>query len=207
MTIFDPSLYLVTDSENTDADFLLKRLKLALPNGVTMVQLRDKSLTDGLMLSLALKVKSLCKAYALPLIINDRVDIALASGANGVHVGGDDLPIEVVRRLMGPKSIVGATVKTINEATLAEKAGANYLGVGAIYPTDTKNDVEVMPIEIVKSICKSVKIPVVAIGGLKADNLDILENSGIKGVCVVSAIMGAKNIIAATKTLRQKFCG
>jgi thiamine-phosphate pyrophosphorylase len=149
-------------------------------------------------------VKQVTDRYAVPLIIDDRVDIALASDAAGVHVGAEDLPVSEARRLMGPDKIVGATAKTVQRATEAQAQGADYLGVGAIYPTTTKVVTIITEVSTLKDICRRVDIPVCAIGGLNPTNCDVLAGSGIAGICVVSAIMKSDHPKAAAQALRQK---
>ena len=143
--------------------------------------------------------------YQIPLIIDDRVDVAMACGAAGVHVGASDLPVAEVRRLLGPDKIVGATAKTVEAAQKAYQDGADYLGVGAIYPTTTKVTTVLTKVSTLSAICKAVPIPVVAIGGLNADNMDVLADSPIKGIAVVSAVMKADDPCAAAAHIKEKF--
>ena len=199
--LIDTTLYFITDSTPyTEKDFL-QRVQLALEGGVTLLQLREKNRTTREYLSLAKKVHSLTKKFKVPLIIDDRLDVALASGAEGVHLGQSDLPIKVARGLVGPDYIIGATSKTVKQAREAYAGGADYLGVGAIYPTTTKVVTVITPVATLKDICKAVPIPVNAIGGLNKTNLDVLKNSGISGLCVVSAIMHADNPKKEAQTL------
>ena len=199
--LIDTTLYFITDSTPyTEKDFL-QRVQLALEGGVTLLQLREKNRTTREYLSLAKKVHSLTKKFKVPLIIDDRLDVALASGAEGVHLGQSDLPIKVARGLVGPDYIIGATSKTVKQAREAYAGGADYLGVGAIYPTTTKVVTVITPVATLKDICKAVPIPVNAIGGLNKTNLDVLKNSGISGLCVVSAIMHANNPKKEAQTL------
>jgi thiamine-phosphate pyrophosphorylase len=205
MTDFDPTLYVITDAEKADEEIVLKRLEGALAGGATLAQLRDKYRGDGALLRLARRAKRLCAAYGVPLVIDDRVDVALAAGADGVHVGAEDLPVAEARRLMGPGKIVGATAKTVAAALAAEGDGADYLGVGAIYPTATKVKTVMTEVAVLKDICRAARIPALAIGGLKADNLGILAGSGAAGVCVVTAVMRAERPEEAAADILRAF--
>lgn len=201
---FDLTLYLVSDSTGLAKEEFLRRLEQALRGGVTLLQLREKNRTTLEYYELARKVKKLTDAYGVPLIIDDRVDIALAVDAEGVHVGAEDMPIKEARRLMGPDKIVGATAKRVDTAMQAEADGADYLGVGAIYPTTTKVKTVLTSVETLQDICEHVSIPVGAIGGLNAGNCDILKGTDIKGICVVSAIMKQEDPYMAAKILKEK---
>lgn len=201
---FDLTLYLVSDSTDLSEEEFLRRLEQALHGGVTLLQLREKNRTTLEYYELACKVKKLTDAYGVPLMIDDRVDIALAVDAAGVHVGAEDLPVREARRLMGPNKIVGATAKRVDTAMQAEADGADYLGVGAIYPTTTKVKTVLTSVETLQDICAHVSIPVGAIGGLNAENCDILKGTGVKGICVVSAIMKQENSYVAAKSLKAK---
>ena len=193
MKKFDPTLYFITDSTNyTDEEFLF-RVEQALKGGATLLQLREKEKSTREYIELAEKVHEIAKRYNVPLIIDDRVDVALAIDAEGVHVGASDMPIATARKLMGEDKIVGATAKTVPWAKEAYEQGADYLGVGAIYPTTTKVVTVLTSTETLDAITKAVPIPVNAIGGLNKDNVDILKGIGISGFCVVSAIMKAEN--------------
>ena len=192
MNKLNPTLYLVTNSDGmNEADFL-NTIIFACGGGVTLVQLREKNLSGRDFYNLAVKVKTITDMFDIPLIIDDRVDIALAINASGVHLGQADLPIAAARAVMGADKIVGATAKTVEQAKEAEAAGADYLGVGAMYPTKTKVVTVLTPVETLRDIVKNVKIPVVAIGGLNAGNLEILNGSGASGIAVVRAIMESK---------------
>ena len=182
-------LYFITDSTGFTLDKFLKTVDSACKGGASIVQLREKNKSTREYLQLALEVKKITDKYKVPLIIDDRVDIALASEAAGVHLGNEDMPVSVARKLMGENKIIGATAKTVESAIKAEKDGADYIGTGAIFPTTTKVKTVLTPVSTLKDICKNVKIPVCAIGGLNYENCDILEGSGISGVAVVSAIM------------------
>lgn len=185
----DMTLYLVTDSTGrTDGEFLAI-VEKACKGGVTLVQLREKERGGREYLRLARLVKAVTDRYQVPLIIDDRVDVAMACGAAGVHVGRSDLPVCEARRLLGPDKIVGATAKTVEQALEAFHGGADYLGTGAIYPTTTKVKTVLTPVSTLNGVCRAVPIPVVAIGGLNAANMHVLESSPIAGIAVVSAIM------------------
>ena len=197
------ALYLVTNSDDkSEADFL-EIIEQACQGGVTLVQLREKDLSGREYYELAVRVKAVTDWFNVPLIIDDRMDIALAVNAAGVHLGQSDLPISAARRVMGPDKILGATAKTPEQAREAEDSGADYLGVGAIYPTTTKVKTVITPVETLSEITKNVKIPVVAIGGLNAGNLDVLYGSGARGIAVVTAIMNSRNPKEAALELRR----
>ena len=204
MKIFDPTLYFITDSTNYTEEEFLRRVEQALKGGATLLQLREKERSTREYIELAEKVHEIAKRYNVPLIIDDRVDVALAIDAEGVHVGASDMPIATARKLMGEDKIVGATAKTVPWAKEAYEQGADYLGVGAIYPTTTKVITVLTSTETLDAITKAVPIPVNAIGGLNKDNLDILKGIGISGICVVSAIMKAENPENATRELKEK---
>ena len=189
MNTFDPTLYFITDSTGlSEKDFLYK-VECALDGGVTLMQLREKDRTTREYLHLANEVHSIARRYNVPLIIDDRVDVALATDAEGVHVGQSDMPVVIARKLMGPDRIVGATTKTVPQAVEAYEQGADYLGVGAIYPTTTKVKTVLTSTDTLRDICSAVPIPANAIGGLNPSNLDVLKGIPIAGICVVSAIM------------------
>lgn len=201
MRKFDPTLYFITDSTNYKEQEFLFRVEQALKGGATLLQLREKEKSTREYIELAEKVHEITKRYNVPLIIDDRVDVALAIDAEGVHVGASDMPVATARKLMGEDKIVGATAKTIPWAKEAYEQGADYLGVGAIYPTTTKVVTVLTSTETLDAITKAVPIPVNAIGGLNKDNLDILKGIGISGICVVSAIMKADNPKTEAETL------
>lgn len=188
---FDSSMYFITDSTNYSEEEFLYRVEQALMGGITLLQLREKDKSTREYMDLAEKVHTLTKKYNVPLIIDDRVDVALAIDAEGVHVGQSDMPVSTARKLMGDDKIVGATTKTVEQAVEAYAQGADYLGVGAIYPTTTKVKTVLTSTETLGNICSAVPIPVNAIGGLNKDNIDVLEGIPIAGICVVSAIMKA----------------
>ncbi|MDY3619375.1 thiamine phosphate synthase [Agathobaculum sp.] len=204
MMQFDPTLYVITDSTYHTADSLLDTVAGACEGGATLVQLREKDAGGRAYLELAQRVKAVTDRHGVPLLIDDRVDVALACGAAGVHVGADDLPVAAVRRLLGPDKIVGATAKTVNAALAAWKDGASYLGTGAIFPTTTHVTTKITPVSTLNEICAAVPIPVVAIGGLNADNLSVLHDSPIAGIAVVSAVMKADEPCLAARQLREQ---
>jgi len=193
MKKFDPSLYFITDSTNYNEEVFLHRVEQALQGGVTLLQLREKDKSTREYIVLAQKVHEITKRYNVPLIIDDRVDVALAIGAEGVHVGASDMPVVIARKLMGEDKIVGATAKTVPWAREAYEQGADYLGVGAIYPTTTKVKTVLTSTDTLRDICNAVPIPVNAIGGLNKENIDVLAGIPIDGICVVSAIMKAED--------------
>lgn len=205
MKKLDTTMYFITDSTNYDTEEFLSRIEEACKGGVTLLQLREKDKTTREYLSLAQKVHEITRRYGIPLIINDRVDVALAVDAEGVHVGQSDMPVSIARSLMGKGKIVGATAKTVPQALEAYNQGADYLGVGAIYPTTTKVKTVLTSVDTLKEIVKAVPIKVNAIGGLNKDNIHVLKGSGISGICAVSAIMKADNPCKAAKELREAF--
>lgn len=200
----DVTLYLVTDSSYHTEGSLLRTVEEACKGGVTLVQLREKNKGGREYLDKAFKVKEITDRYNVPLIIDDRVDVALACDAAGVHVGASDIPVAVARKLMGPDKIVGATAKTVEAAVKAYEDGADYLGVGAIYPTTTKVVTILTKVSTLKDICEAVPIPAVAIGGLNAGNMDVLEGAGMSGMAVVSAIMKAEDPQGNARELKEK---
>lgn len=204
MKRFDPSLYFITDSTGLSEDAFLSRVEAALRGGVTLLQLREKNRAARELLSLAEKLHTLAKSYGVPLIIDDRLDIAMAVDAEGVHLGQSDLPVYMARSLWGSDKIIGATAKTVPQALEAYRQGADYLGVGAIYPTTTKVKTVLTSVDTLRDICKAVPIPVNAIGGLNQDNIHILQGIPIAGICVVSAIMKAGDPRDAAVLLRQR---
>ena len=201
MKNLDTTLYFITDSTGFTEEEFLVRVEQALKGGVTILQLREKERSTREYIELAEKVHEIAKRYNVPLIIDDRVDVALAIDAEGVHVGASDMPIHTARKLMGEDKIVGATAKTVPWAKEAYEQGADYLGVGAIYPTTTKVVTVLTSTETLDAITKAVPIPVNAIGGLNKDNIDILKGIGISGICVVSAIMKSDDPKTEAETL------
>lgn len=197
-------LYAVTDRAWTGTQTLLEQLEAALQGGVTMVQLREKALDEEAFLKEAVQAKALCQKYGVPLLINDNVDVALKSGADGVHVGAEDTPVEAIRKRVPPGFLIGATAKTIPQAQAAQAAGADYLGVGALYPSPTKKNAVPVTWAELRAICASVDIPAVAIGGIGPEQIPELKGSGIAGVAVVSALFGAQDIKKAAQDLRRQ---
>ena len=198
----DLLLYAVTDRHWLNGRTLVDVVKESLDGGVTMIQLREKSLDEGKFLEEAKELQALCRERHVPFIVNDNVDIAKAMDADGVHVGQDDMAALDVRAKLGPDKLIGVSAHTVEEALLAEKQGADYLGVGAVFPTSSKSDVGEMSYETLKAICKAVSIPVVAIGGISGENVGKLAGSGICGVAVISAIYAAKDVKAAAADLK-----
>lgn len=196
-------LYAVTDRAWTGEKTLYQQVEDALRGGVTCVQLREKDLDEHAFLAEAKAMKSLCQAYSVPFIIDDNVDIAIQCGADGIHVGQHDMQAQDVRRLIGDTMILGISVQTAEQAVLAEKNGADYLGVGAVFPTSTKPDADAVSRDTLTAICKAVSIPVVAIGGIDAHNLMGLSGTGIDGVALVSAIFSSTEIKQACRNLRE----
>ena len=196
------SLYLVTDNGDKDRETFCETVDQAIAGGVTLVQLREKMATSRDFYELALRVKAITDRHNVPLIINDRLDIALAVNADGLHVGQEDLPVALARRLLGPDKILGVTAATVADAVEAQAAGADYLGSGAVYPTSTKPGKAVLPLMTLSQIKQAVHIPVVAIGGISADNIGALRQSKVDGVAVVSAIMDSSDPAAAARALR-----
>ncbi len=205
MKNFDSTLYFITDSTGfEEAEFLL-RIEAALKGGVTLLQLREKEKSTRDYLALAQKVHEITKRFNVPLIIDDRIDIALAADAEGVHLGQSDLPIAVARKILGANKIIGATAKTVPQALEAYHQGADYLGVGAIYPTTTKVITIRTSTDTLRDICNAVPIRANAIGGLNKDNIDILKGIPIGGICAVSAIMKADDPKTAAADLKAAF--
>lgn len=198
----DLTLYFITDSTGLDENDFLRRTEEALQGGVTILQLREKNKTTREYMALAQKVHELTRKYRVPLIIDDRLDVAMAVDAEGVHLGQCDLPIHIARKIFGEEKIIGATAKTVEQAQEAYQQGADYLGVGAIYPTTTKVKTVLTSTEMLGKICRTVPIPVNAIGGLTKDNVDVLTGIPIAGICVVSAIMKAGSPKKAAQELK-----
>ena len=204
MNNFDPSLYFITDSSGYEEEEFLWRVEQGLLGGATLLQLREKERTTREYIALAEKVHAIARKHRVPLIFDDRVDVALAVDAEGVHVGASDMPVAMARKLMGPGKIVGATAKTVPQARDAYEQGADYLGVGAIYPTTTKVKTVLTSTDTLRKICDAVPIPVSAIGGLNRDNIGVLTGIPIAGICVVSAIMKADDPRQAAGSLMEK---
>ena len=199
----DYSLYLVTDRKFLEERDFVQSIEQAIQGGVTLVQLREKLLPTKKFLQLAAEVKEITSRYKIPLIINDRLDIALAVDADGLHVGQDDLPMLKAREILGSNKIIGVSVSTLTEALLAQQQGADYLGVGAVFSTSTKTDASEVSLGQLEFIKKSVTIPVVAIGGINSANLQRVMATGIDGVSVVSAILAEKDILMASRQLKK----
>ncbi|WP_288203631.1 thiamine phosphate synthase [uncultured Streptococcus sp.] len=197
-------LYLVTNRYQDSLENFLEKVETACRSGVTMIQLREKNLTTNQYYQLAKQVKEITDAYQVPLIIDDRLDICLAVDAAGLHIGDDELPVSVARKVLGPEKILGVTAKTVKRALEAETSGADYLGTGAIFPTTTKENAPITLISTLKTICQTVAIPVVAIGGLTSENIDQLIGTGIAGVAVVRDLMQAEDIEAKTQAFLTK---
>ena len=197
-------LYAVTDRAWVGRQTLSEQIEDALRGGVTLVQLREKNLAKEEFVVEAKAVLALCRQYGVPLIINDRLDVALESGADGVHVGIEDAPVSEIRRQAGPDFIIGATAKTVAQARAAQSAGADYLGVGAVFPSPTKRNAIRITAEALREICSSVSIPAVAIGGITLENASSLRGCGADGIAVVSALFGAPDIARAAAALRAQ---
>ncbi|MFM9295110.1 thiamine phosphate synthase [Streptococcus sp. ST14] len=197
-------LYLVTNRYQDSLESFLEKVETACRSGVTIIQLREKNLTTNQYYQLAKQVKEITDAYQVPLIIDDRLDVCLAVDAAGLHIGDDELPVSVARQVLGPDKILGVTAKTVKRALEAETSGADYLGTGAIFPTTTKENAPITLISTLKTICQTVAIPVVAIGGLTSENIDQLAETGIAGVAVVRDLMQAEDIEAKTQAFLTK---
>lgn len=197
-------LYLVTNRYQDSLESFLEKVETACRSGVTIIQLREKNLTTNQYYQLAKQVKEITDAYQVPLIIDDRLDVCLAVDAAGLHIGDDELPVSVARKVLGPEKILGVTAKTVERALEAETSGADYLGTGAIFPTTTKENAPITLISTLKTICQTVAIPVVAIGGLTSENIEQLIGTGIAGVAVVRDLMQAEDIEAKTQAFLTK---
>lgn len=201
----DYSLYLCTDRSLMTAPTLEQAVNDAIKGGCTIVQLREKHATSREFYQLALSLKRITGYYGIPLIINDRIDIAAAVNAEGVHLGQKDLPADIARAVLGEEKIIGVSANNLQAAINAELDGADYIGVGAVFQTSTKTDTKPVTIDKLKEIRSAVKIPMVAIGGIKRSNISQLNGTGINGVAVVSAVIGSKNITAAARELKALF--
>ncbi|GMG65231.1 thiamine phosphate synthase [Tetragenococcus halophilus] len=200
----DTSLYLVTNRYGESEPIFLQKIEEACKNGVTLVQLREKELTTSAYYKLAQKVKNVTDAYQIPLIIDDRVDICLAIDASGVHIGDDELPVEVTRQLIGNK-ILGVSAKNVSQAQEAQMSGADYLGIGAMFSTTTKKDAQTTSFETLQQITQEISIPVVAIGGITEERITNFNHINIQGIAIVSEIMKASNIGEKVGQMRTKF--
>ncbi len=199
----DLLLYAVTDRSWLHGDTLYHQVQEALEGGATFIQLREKHLDEQHFLEEAKELKKLCAKYHVPFVINDNVEIALAIEADGVHVGQSDMEAGDVREKLGADKIIGVSAQTVEQAVLAQERGADYLGVGAVFPTGSKDDADDVSYETLKAICEAVSIPVIAIGGISRDNVEQLSGSGICGIAVISAIFAQKEIKEATKELKE----
>jgi len=199
----DLLLYAVTDRSWLDGETLESAVEKALKGGATFMQIREKELDAEKFLEEAKKIKELCKKYHVPFVVNDNVDIAIAVDADGVHVGQNDMEAGNVRELIGRDKILGVSVQTVEQAVLAKKRGADYLGVGAVFPTGSKADADYVSRDTLKEICEAVNIPVVAIGGINRENIMELSGSGICGVAVISAIFAQTDIEKAAAELKK----
>lgn len=200
----DLLLYAVTDRHWLKGETLYDQVEKALRGGVTFVQLREKELDERRFLEEACQIGELCRRYGVPFVINDNVEIALAAGADGVHVGQKDMEAGEVRRRLGAQKIIGVSAHTVEEALAAQNRGADYLGVGAAFPTGSKGDASVISHRVIRDICRSVKIPVIAIGGIGKDNVHQLRGKGLSGVAVISAIFGQEDIEGAARELKDR---
>lgn len=198
------TLYAVTDAAWVGKQTLMEQVKDALDGGITFLQLREKNLDRDAFLKEAREMAELSRQYHVPFVVNDEVEIALECGADGVHVGQDDMACQNARKLLGPDKIIGVSVHDVEEALKAQADGADYLGLGAVKATPTKTDAKVVEFEEIQRVCEAVSIPVVAIGGIKKDNLMELQGSHVDGIAVVSAIFGAEDIGQETENLRKK---
>ncbi|MDY5986592.1 MAG: thiamine phosphate synthase [Lachnoclostridium sp.] len=196
-------LYAVTDRSWLNGQTLYEQVEQALEGGATFVQLREKELDEEHFLEEAREIKELCRKYNVPFVINDNVDIALAMDADGVHVGQSDMEAGDVRAKLGPDKIIGVSAQTVEQALLAQSHGADYLGVGAVFPTGSKADASEVSHDTLREICEAVDIPVIAIGGIGKNNVKKLSGSGICGIAVISAIFAQKDIKTATEELKE----
>ncbi len=199
----DYSVYLVTDRRNKTDEEFLNIIEEAIKGGTTIVQLREKTASTKEFYDLALRVKEITSRYGVPLLINDRIDIALAVDSEGVHIGQDDMPADIAREIIGEDKILGVSASTVEEAKKAEKDSADYIGSGAVFPTATKDDADSVSKEELKEIVDSIDIPVVAIGGITVENASTLKGSGIAGFSVVSAIMSSEDPKEASKKFKE----
>lgn len=199
----DLLLYAVTDRYWLEGRSLSEVVRESLDGGVTFLQLREKKLDEATFLQEAIELQEMCKAYGIPFVVNDNVDIALKMNADGVHVGQSDMEAGLVRERLGPDKILGVSAQTVEQAILAQQRGADYLGVGAVFATGSKEDADDVSHETLKAICEAVSIPVVAIGGITRQNVSALAGTGICGVAVISAIYAQKNIEKATAELKK----
>jgi thiamine-phosphate pyrophosphorylase len=201
----DYSLYLVTDREVLVDTDIYTGVEEAIKGGVTVVQIREKSLGTLEFYNLAVRIKNITDKYKIPLIINDRIDIAKDLDAAGVHLGQSDMPVDVARSIIGENKIIGVSTATLKEAQKAERQGADYVGVGAMFPTTTKDDARAVSVHCLKEIKENISIPVVAIGGINEKNVALLKSANIDGIAVISDILGKKSIKIAAEKLKAYF--
>lgn len=195
-------IYYITENQNFTEKEIIQTIASACENGVDIVQVRDKKRPDRQLMKILEEAKRICDAFQVPLVVDDRLDLAMICSCH-LHLGQEDIPISSARKILGPKAIIGATTKTVDQAIQAEKEGASYLGVGAIYPTSTKVITRITEIDTLMAICQKVSIPVFAIGGLNHTNLSVLKGLPIEGICVVSAIARAMNISESIQNLKE----
>lgn len=205
MSILNKSVYLVTDDSIMDFDTLYDKVELSLQGGASLLQFREKKSSSKVFYEHGLKMKALCKKYNVPLIINDRIDIAQAIDADGVHLGQSDLPLTVVKKILGPKKIIGISASTVETALDAQKNGADYIGVGAVFPTNTKSDALPVSKSTLSDIQSAVSIPIVAIGGITLENASTIINQGVQSIAVISAILCQDDPYKATEHLNYLF--
>ena len=198
------SLYGITDRYWLNGRSLIHDVQLALEGGVTMIQLREKNLDEESFYREAIEIKELCKKFHVPFIINDNVELAKKVDTDGIHVGQNDMAAQDVRAIIGPDKILGVSTQTVEEALLAQKMGADYLGVGAVFPTGSKDDCWVLSHDLCREICSAVTIPVVAIGGINLGNISKLSGLGFSGISLISAIFGQNDIKAAAMKLKEE---
>ena len=201
--IIDYSIYLITDHNYLRGRNFLSCIEDALRGGVTLVQLREKDVDGGLFLQRACAVKILCDKYKVPLLINDRIDIALACKAAGVHLGQADIPLNVARGILGSDAIIGVSAHSLEEARAAERDGADYLGVGAVFPTNSKNNASEVGVNMLKEILKMSKLPIIGIGGINAQNLAQVRAAGAQGAAIISGILSADNIEEEVRKIKM----
>lgn len=199
----DYTLYLVTDQQLMSTENLETAVEKAIEGGVTMVQLREKSSSARRFYEQAIRIRKITERYKVPLIVNDRIDIALAIGANGIHIGQSDIPALVARKIIGKDMLLGVSVSTVREALQAKQDGADYLGVGAMFPTGTKEDAQAVSMEELRNIRQSVPLPIVAIGGINKKNIAAFQGIGVDGLAVVSAIISQPDIKSAAEELKN----
>jgi thiamine-phosphate pyrophosphorylase len=198
----DYSLYLITDRSILNGRDLFQAVEDSIKGGVTLVQLREKNISSLDFYNIAVKMKKLVNSYGIPLIINDRLDIALASEADGLHIGQEDLPLEITRKLLGPHKILGYSVANVEQALFGQSKGADYLGAGTVYPTSSKSDTGLaIGTEVLKKIKQHVSLPVVGIGGIGLSNIEEVKMTGIDGISLISAILGSMDIEATSRAL------